>query len=148
MSDIFCIASTPEVALSSGTLKTVVQILAPSNQRVRVLGWGVFFDGTSATAAPVEVQLVRQSTAGVMTTLTPVQTRPVAESILTTALLTATSEPTTTAVVDVMEVHPQGGYEVVFSPGNEIIVSGGGRLAITCMAPSAVNVRAKIRFEE
>lgn len=148
MSDMFCIASTTEVALVGATPKTVIQLLAPANHRVKLKSWGVFFDGVSATAEPVQVRLVRQTSAGTMSALTPVQISPVAETVLTTAQMTATVEPTSTDVIDVVEVHPQSGYEVIFSSGDEVIVGGAGRIGIECTAPAAVNVRAKMRFEE
>ena len=64
MSDLFGIAATSNVALSAATAKTVVQILAPSNHRVKITGWGVYFDGVSATAVPARVRLIRQASAG------------------------------------------------------------------------------------
>jgi hypothetical protein len=48
----------------------------------------------------------------------------------------------------VKEIHPQSGYEVWLPMGWEIIVGGGDRLGIELTAPSAVNVRAVIYFEE
>jgi hypothetical protein len=148
MADVFGIAQTGEVALSAATARTVLQLVAPANRRVKVLGWGVFFDGVSATAEPVQVRLLRQTTAGTMSALTPAQMRPVAETIQTSAQHSATSEPEAGDVVDCIEVHPQMGYEKLCPMGQEIIVGGGGRIGIECLAPGGVNVRAKIIFEE
>ena len=148
MSDIYGIAQTAEVALAAATAKTVVQLVAPANHRVKVLGWGVFFDGTSVTAEPVQVTVSRQTTAGTASALTPVQTRPVAETIQCTAQHTATVEPTTTDTIETIEVHPQSGYEVRYPLGQEIVIGGGGRVGIICTAPAIVNVRAKLIFEE
>lgn len=148
MADIFGVALTAEVALAAATAKTVVQLVAPSNHRVKVVGWGVFFDGTSGSAEPVQVRLLRQSSAGTMTALTPVQVRPVAETIQSTAQHTATSEPTAGDVIDCAEVHPQGGYEVKYPLGQEPVLAGAGKVGIECTAPAVVNVRAKILFEE
>jgi len=143
------IAQTAEVALVAATAKTVVQIVAPANHRVRVLGWGVFFDGVSVTAEPVQVILARQSTAGTMSALTPVPLDDsLAETLQVTAQHTATVEPTTGVTVDVAEVHPQQGYEIMYPLGEQPVVGGGDRVGIICTAPAVVNVRAKIRFEE
>lgn len=147
MADLLAIAQTAEVALGAATAKTVIQVVAAANHRVKIKRWGVFFDGVSATEAPVEVRLLRQTTAGTMSALTPVALDTAAETIQTTAQHTATAEPTAGNVVDVVEVHPQGGYEVNLE-GQEIIIPGGGRIGIECTAPSVVNVRAKIIFEE
>lgn len=149
MADFIGVAQQDEVALSAATAKTVIQIIAPSNHRVKILGWGVFFDGTSPTEEPVEVELARQSTAGTMSSLTPVKLDDsLAETLQTTAQHTATVEPTTGDVIDIAEVHPQQGYEIRYPLGQEPIVGGGDRVGIVCTAPSAVNVRAKIIFEE
>lgn len=149
MAALLASAVTAEVALSAATAKTVLQITAPANHRVKVLGWAVAFDGVSTTEAPVVVTINRQSTAGTMTSLTP---RPLddslSETIQATAQHTATVEPTTGNQVDGMNVHPQGGYQVMFPLGQEIIVGGGNRLGLICTAPAAVNVIAKFFFEE
>jgi hypothetical protein len=143
------IAQTAEVALSAATAKTVIQLVAATNHRVKVLRWGVFFDGVSVSAEPVQVRLLRQTTAGTMSSLTPVKLDDsLAETLQTTAQHTATAEPTAGDVVDVVEVHPQSGYEIIYPLGQEVIIGGGDRLGIECTAPAGVNVRAKIVFEE
>jgi hypothetical protein len=148
MAGITCIAQTAEVALTAATAKTVLQIVAPTNQRLLVRRWGVFFDGTSGTAEPVQVRLLRQSTAGTMTSLTPVMLCAGSETVQTTAQHTATAEPTAGNILDIAEVHPQSGYEVVIPFDQVIEVPGGGRLGVECTAPATVNVRAKIIFTE
>ena len=149
MSAFLGIAQTAEVGLTAATAKTVVQIVAPSNHRVKILGWGVFFDGTSTTAEPVQVTLSRQSTAGTMSALTPVPLDDsLAETLQVTAQHTATVEPTTGATIDMVEVHPQMGYEKMYPLGQEPICGGGDRVGIVCTAPAGVNVRAKLIFEE
>lgn len=148
MAGITCIAQTTEVALSAATAKTVIQIVAPTNQRLHVKRWGIYFDGVSSTAEPVQVRLLRQTTAGTMSSLTPVMLSAGSETIQTTALHTATVEPTAGNVLDIAEVHPQSGYEVVIPFDQVIEVAGGTRLGIEVTAPAAVNCRAKIIFTE
>lgn len=143
------IAQTAEVALSAATAKTVIQIVAPSNHRVKILGIGVYFDGTSVTAEPAQVVLARQSTAGTMSALTPVPLDDsLAETLQTTAQHTATAEPTTGATIDMVECHPQQGYEIMYPLGQEPICGGGDRVGIIVTSPATVNCRCKIRFEE
>ena len=148
MADIFAVSKTAEVALSAATAKTIVQLVAPTNHRVKLLGWGVSFDGVSTTAEPVLVRLLRQTTAGTMRALTPVQLRPVAETIQSTSQHTATAEPTAGDVLDIQEVHPQTGYEKMSTQGQEFVLGGGGRVGIECTAPATVNVVGKLFFEE
>lgn len=148
MADLFGAALTTAVALTGGTAKTALQIVAPSNHRVKVTGWAVYFDGTNSVAVPIRVRVLRQTTAGTMTALTPTKTALRAETLLTTAQMTASVEPGAGDVVDSAFVHPQQGYEVKFAPGQEITLGGTDRLGIECYAPSSVNVIAKFLFEE
>lgn len=142
-------ANTAEVALVAATAKTVLHLLAATNQAVKVLGFSVFFDGVSGIAEPVVVELIRQSTAGTMSSLTPEKIDSArAETIQTTCTHSASAEPATTTALRRVEVHPQSGYEVLFPFGQEIIVPGAGRLGIRCTAPAAVNVVAAFRCEE
>ena len=148
MSDMFAVAASASVALTAVTAKTVVQLVSPANHRVKVLGWGVYFDGVNSTATPVRARLVRQTSAGTMSALTPAKLAPRAESLLCTAQHSATAEPVLGDVVDQALIHPQQGYEVKFTPGQEVIMGGSERLGIECTAPAGVNVTAKIIFEE
>lgn len=143
------VAQIAEEALAAATAETVVQIVAPANHRVKVLAWGVYFDGVAPTAAPVQVTLSRQSTAGTSSALTNVKwDDSIAETLQTTALQDFSVEPTTGAAIASVEVHPQGSYECVYPLGGEPICGGGDRIGIVCTAPAIVNVRAFIRFEE
>lgn len=143
------IAQTAEVALSAATAKTVLQLVAAANHRVKILRWGVFFDSVTPTAEPVQVELARQTTAGTMSANTPTKLDDsLAESLQTTAQDNATAEPTKGDVLDVVEVHPQQGYEIIYPLGQEPIIGGGDRAGLICTAPATVNVRAKIIFEE
>jgi hypothetical protein len=149
MSAFFGQASTAEIALTAATAKTVIQLVAATNHRVRLIAWSVFFDGVSTTEAPVQVRLLRQTTAGTMTALTPTKRDDsIADTLLTTAQHTATAEPTAGDVLEAIEVHPQSGYQVYYPMGGEVIIGGGDRVGIECTAPSAVNVRAMFIFEE
>lgn len=149
MADLNCVVTTAEIALAAATAKSVLQLKAAVNQRVRVKEWGVFFDGTSTTAEPVQVRVIRQTTAGTFGTTPTVVTRDGhSETPQTVAKANASAEPTPGAELDAIEVHPQSGYEKIFPLGDEIIIPGGGYLAIECTAPAGVNVRAKFAFEE
>ena len=149
MAGLVCFAATlNEVALVAATEKTVVQIIAPAHQRLKIKRWGVFFDGIAATGAPVEVRLLRQDADGTLSAVTIFKQVAGSETIQTTAKGDASAEPTPSDVIDVAEVHPQSGYEAVIPFDMPIEIPGGGIVGITCKAPDAVNVRAKIIFEE
>ena len=147
--NIFIAQALSEIAVyNSGSAKTVMQVLAPANCRVKVLGWGISFDGRDVAAEPVNVELVRQTTAGTMSSLAVSQQRPYADPISSTAQHTAAGEPTTTDVIDSVEVHPQSGYEVRYPYGQEPVIAGSGRMGVRVTAPAAVNCRVKMICEE
>jgi len=148
MAGVIAVANTAEVALTAATAKTVLQLIAASNHPVKVKSWGVFFDGVSVTGEPVQVRLLRQTDAGTMSALTPVERSITGVTLQTTAQHTATAEPTAGNVLAAREVHPQGGYQEIFPAGDEILLGSAGRLGIECTAPANVNVRAEIVFEE
>lgn len=149
MAGIIASLYTPsEVALSAATAKTVLQLIAPTNQRLVVKRWGIFFDGTSATGEPVVIKLIKQSTAGTATAQTPVMLSAGSETLQATGSYNATVEPTTTAVLDIIEIHPQMGWQE-FIPLDQVLpVVGGTRLGIVVTAPATVNCVAKIIYEE
>ena len=141
--------NTAAVALAAATAKTVLQLNAPANQRLKLQRVGVFFDGASTTAVPVLVRLVIATTAGTNTALTLAkQVSSDSETIQTTAGENATVEPTKTTLLDQWLVHPQTGIDLTYAFGQEKIIVGGGRVAIEITAPANVNCRAKIDFEE
>jgi len=143
------IGTTTEEALAAATKETLIQLIAAANHRVKILEWGVYFDGISSTEAPVEITLERQSDAGTGSSLTLVKLDDsIADTLLTTAQQDFSVDPTPGNVLEVKEVHPQGGFEKQYRVGEEPIIGGGDRLAITATAPAIVNVRAYIKFEE
>lgn len=138
-----------EVSLTAATLKTVLQIVAAANHRVKVLGIELFFKGTSTTDTPVKVRVLRQTTAGTMTAATVVANdNSIDETLQTTGQHTATAEPTAGDVLKMWEVHPQSGLICYFPIGEEIIVKGGGRLGIECTAAQGQTAAANFIFEE
>ena len=150
MSGIIVQTQTAKIALAAASPRTVLQIQAPSNHRVRILGWGVFFDGATASAVPAEVRVLRQTTSGTMTSGAPkeVLTPSISETPQVSTYYNATAEPAAGGGLDMVMCHPQQGYEVRFPPGQEPIIEGGGRVGIEVTAPAVVNVRAKFIYEE
>ena len=148
MAGIKAVAQTAEV--STGTSKkTILQLVAAANHRVLVKELSISFDGTSNTAAPILVEIARQSTAGTMTSLTPAKVDLDGdETLQTTAQHTATAEPTETDVLMAENVHPQGGYTWQAPFAGEIVINGGDRLGLAVTAGASVNAVARLGFEE
>ncbi|KKM85100.1 hypothetical protein LCGC14_1292460 [marine sediment metagenome] len=148
MAGLKATAQTAEITTGTA-LKTILQLVAAANHRVVVKEISISFKGTLNTAAPILVQVARQTDAGTMSALTPKKMNESdQETLQTTAQDTATVEPTLTDDVISEEVHPQGGYTWQAPFGGEIIIEGGNRLAILTTAIAAVNCVARIVFEE
>ena len=97
-------------------LKTILQVKAPQNQRLIVKEWSVSFEGTSNTAAPIQVDLVHQNTAGTMGgSITPKKNNwgdnETIQSSAQTGNTSGTNGAEPTAVETLMSelVHPQTG---------------------------------------
>lgn len=148
MAGVSFAAVTPEIATGT-SLITLLQIVAAANQRVKVRELSVSFTGVTNTSLPILVKIVRQTTAGTMSALTPKKwNESDGETLQTTAQSSATSEPTTTDVIMAEEVHPQGGYTWQAPFGGEITVKGGNRLGISVTAAASVNAVARVVGEE
>lgn len=132
--------------VSTGTAaKTILQLVAPANQRVAVGPIAVSFRGTVNTDPPVLVEVLRQTSAGTMSAATPVKRNPGDdETLQTTAQHTATSEPAAGDVLFRASVHPQAG---VIIP-NEFAVPGGTRLAVRCTTTTSQSADVQADFEE
>lgn len=148
MADLNAVARVAGV--STGTsVKTLVQIVSPTNQRLKITEVAIGFHGITNTDAPITVELVQQSTAGTSSSLTPVsEDSGMPETVQSTALQAFSAEPTLTNVIRTWAVHPQQGAVLILPIGREIKVSGGKRIGLRVTAGVAVNADAYIRFEE
>lgn len=142
--------TTAEIALSANTEKTVLQVVTPSaNQLVKVLGWGVYFDGGVSTDEPVSVWVRFQASATGMTGFSLQKGNPsLAETIQSSGQRNATVEPTSSGVLYSRNVHPQSGYEYTAPYGREDYIPGGKALGIICRSCTALNVLPWFRCEE
>lgn len=136
MAGLRVVGNTADISFSTST-KTLVQLIAASNHRVRVERVRVSFKGISSSEAPVLVKLAVQTTAGTMSSLTLAKALSTDdETLQTTAQHTATAEPTTTTVLASKLVHPQGSHEFVFPPGRDFLIPGGTRLGVILDTPT------------
>ncbi len=149
MAGMRLLATHGKIAFSTSTL-TVLQVTAPTNQRLKLKGWGISFDGVSNTGAPIQVQLFRGTSAGTFTSLTPVKKdKSQAETIQSTAGYLATGEPSVGDILEEQLVHPQAGYANYFPFGNDIDVPGAGQIDIRLVSPGAgANCSPFLDYEE
>jgi hypothetical protein len=145
------------VALVGGTAKTVVQVATPATTDIRIIGWGVSFDGASGTAIPVICQLIQTDVAATVTSLTPElwghDQAPVSLCVGGTSATgyNASVEGTIAAVrqFDAQHVHPQTGYAVMWqSEIHQPRIPVSKFVRVRCQAPAAVNVIPWIMWAE
>jgi hypothetical protein len=141
----------PSTPLSAATPTVVGFVTAPTNQRVKVLGYGLYFDGTLNSAQPVEVKLATPTT-GTFTggSSAQLQEPELTETIQSTYGVAASAQPTLSAsnTYKTFTVHPQLGYEYLAPLGQERIVGGGKSWCISINAPASVDVRGYFLVEE
>ena len=150
MARVRAVATTEsEEALGAATAETVLQVVAAANHPIALKGVDVSFDGTSATAEPVIVLLVRQTGAGTSSAATPREETAFGVTLQTTARIDFSAEPSSDdAILRRWSVHPQAGVMEKFGPDDEIIIGSAGRVGIKITAAAIVNVQASISWEE
>lgn len=135
------------VALSAATAKTVNGIKAHANSGISVTKFWVAFDGVTASAVPVliEIGYCTWATNGPgtnSTSTTPRQKYGRALTVGFTSGKTWTSEPTVITVLEEFLLSPNGGvvgYD--FPLGTEPDSALAEGLVVRCTAPATVNVR-------
>lgn len=150
-------ATAVPVALASTVAKTLVLITAATVNQPAITEIGISFDGVTASAVPVLVELVSGTggTAGTSTAQTPKQLRgwPAAAS-QTTGTQAYTVEPGTQLVNRKWYVTPNGGTFVLQFPlgreptGIVTAATDAKTWSIRATAPAAVNAHAYVEFEE
>jgi hypothetical protein len=145
-------ARTNPIATSTSA-KTLLQVIAASNHAVMVDEISISFKGTSNTAAPIRVDICRQSDAGTTTaggTNSTIKFDPddVDETIQTTIRDSASAEPTTGDILMTEYVHPQTGYTWQAPHGRSIKIGGGDRLGVRVTADADVNAVVRVNGEE
>lgn len=139
-------------AITTGTaIKTMIQLLAATNQCVRVGELSMSFNGTSNTNAPIYVESVKQTSAGTLTNTTTLVKEDAGrgETIQTTGKDTATIEPTDSGAVTMAEyVHPQTGFLWQAPYAQEQFIIGAGRLGFRQTAANSVSAGVRAVCEE
>jgi hypothetical protein len=153
MQSVYSLSTGAAVALSAATAKTVLCALTPAQFGGDLLGIEVGFDGVTASAVPVLVEICTSTAATNSTPGTNNTTGTVNQvsgrSITTgfTGFYNSTSEPTVLTPVERFTLTPNGGLLIYDWPRDSTIdwaVSAG--IAIRCTAPAAVNVNATMKL--
>lgn len=158
MAKLLCYASVEGVFTALATTagwKTLLQVLAPTDQRIEINSYGLYPKGTVNSDPAVKLRLVKQSDAGAGGTAVTVGKRtPGASETPRTSVLRGpfTTEPTVTGVaVDLKNVHPQQGFEEPELVPGQWIIAGGERVALQYMndaGGAAIPADTDIAWEE
>lgn len=142
MARLFVSCTVPAAGLDvNTTTKTIVQLLAPSNQRIAVHRFSFGSGGTVDTT----LSLIIQSTTGTMTSGTPVAEAGATETPQVTFTHSASAEPTTTSVIGAYRF--QGGIAVDLGD-KPIILGGGQRLGFVLTTGGTANFDGSVYIEE
>jgi hypothetical protein len=152
----YWVGTSAAVALSAATAKTALMVITPSSFGGDLQNFRVEFDGVTASAVPVLVEIVTStnstnSTPGTNNTTESSNIVQVyGRSITTgfTAFSASTSEPTTLTIVERFLLTPVGGtifYDFPLGRTIDWAVSAGCGMRLT--APATVNARASMTFE-
>ena len=141
------------VALSAATAKTILGVKAHANSGLQMKGYTVGFDGVTASAVPVLVEIgyCTWATNGPgtnSTSTTPVQKNGRSLTAGFTSGKTWTTEPTTITVIKEFLLTPNAGLiEFQYPLGEEPDCALAEGFVIRCTAPATVNVRADMEVQ-
>lgn len=148
----YTVETAGDISLSAATAKTILSAINAANSTIKLTELSVSFDGVTANAEPVTVELCSstEATAGTATSHTMTQTGGPTRTVQATAKRNYTAEPTVLTVLKRWLVHPQGGALLIQFPlGREPMqVTGGSALTIRCTAPAAVSCQGYMEIEE
>lgn len=140
------------ISLSAATARTCAAIVSAAGDEVSLLEMAVSFDGVTASAIPVLVELCDYdvTTNGTRTTGTPFQMKGQRSAVATSFFHSYTgTEPTVLTPLYKWYVTPNGGLiHLQFPLGREpetVLAKG---MALRCTAPATVNVSVTLVWEE
>jgi len=152
------VTTAAPASVTTGTaIKTLLQIATPSTEDLKVVQWGISFDGTSGV--PIKVELVQTDVAATVTAYAsgdivswnqPNDAGSLMTLGTTASGYTATAEGTITAtrMLDLQLVSPASGYMCQFPLGREPVVPVSKFLRVRVTAAVAVNAYTWIAWEE
>lgn len=147
------------VAVTTGTaIKTLLQVAPSATRPIKVVEWGISFDGSSA-ATPIKCELIQTDVAATVTAHVSAGVQPYDDpnapastvTLSTTATgYTATAEGTITATRygDLQFIAPTGQYVHQWPLGREWQVPVSKFLRVRVTAGAAVNAYCYVIFEE
>jgi hypothetical protein len=140
--------TTAAVALVAATAKSVLSVIAPAQFGVDLTKFRISFDGVTASAVPVLVELVLFTTDGTGTAGTVNQVYGTTITPGFTTKYNYSAEPTTATIVDHWLLTPNSGTVLYDWPlGTSPNTAVSQLYTLRCTAPAAVNAQATMWFE-
>jgi hypothetical protein len=139
------------IALVAATAKSIFEIGTASTNRAKIKEWWVDFDGVTASAVPVKVEVQRFSAA--VTTATTITPDPIdgAEAAESTCKHSTSTEGAGTATAGsgwIKRIPPTSGFHYIAVEGRELLIPVSAFFRIRCTAAAGVNVSFGFVFEE
>lgn len=152
MASVAYSVNSGSVAMSAATAKTVLNVIAPSSFGIVLVGFEISFDGVTAAAVPVlvEIGLCTQGGAGTPagSPPTPNQLRGQTISHGCTIGHNYSAEPTTITPVYDWWLDPyKGMFDRLWPLGRELEQTVSKAICCRVNAPATVNCRASFEFE-
>lgn len=133
---------TGSVALTAATPITELQIIAATNTRVLIDRLDISSNGITAADPGILIDILVQTTAGTMSSLTPAKViSSDTETLQTTAQKLATGEPTASTILVSVYYNEQTWVPLLFDP--PLVVVGGTRMGVRA-TPGTLTAATKI----
>jgi hypothetical protein len=137
--------------VAAATAETIIEVGTSSGNRAKIVEWWVEFDGVTATAIPVKVEVGRFSaaittgTTGTSSKYDPADATP--ESVIKHTVTTE-GAGTAEAGIEIHRIHPQGGFLKQYPLGRETVLAASTFWRIRVTAAAIVNVTAGVTVED
>lgn len=151
--------SPTKIATGSATLKTLLQIKAPTTPIIRPVAWGISFDAAAAAAGGT-VELIETDVAATVTAYVAADIQKYGDANAPTSSIvigsttasgyTASVEGTTTVsrYADLQIVQPTAGYTSFWPLDREFEMLPGRFLRIRTIFPATVNALCWVQYQE
>lgn len=136
-------------ALTAATARTLIELATGATIDNVWVGFDITFDGVTATAVPVKVDIISTTASGTGTSHTPARIgNAQARASITTAEILTTVEGSTPTVLMSWYVPPTSGFSYQWPLGRELGMTVSKFFGLRCTAPAGVNALANVFFEE
>jgi hypothetical protein len=152
MAGVLAHVNSGECSLVANTAKSILQLIAPTNQRLIIRALRFFGkQPAGGTDTPVKIRLTRSTSSfGTFTTATAHKNDPNdGETLQATCGANASAEPTSPTDGGLWwELQPQTGIIEPLAPGQEIKVPGGQSVQFEFTSPGTPTVMCEVTYEE